>query len=80
VASLISLVAFVVLGMVYRKMLDRRREQCRQLVTRLLESRLGSPVSAPWRESALRHTSRGASQIAAGGNGSPAGMEAAAQG
>src|ERR1017187_5559189 len=41
VGSLISLLAFVGLGMVYRKKLDQRREECRQLVTRLLESRLG---------------------------------------
>ena len=43
--SLISLVAFVGLGMVYRWRLDQRREECRQLVARLLESRLGKPVT-----------------------------------
>ena len=45
--SLICLLVFAVLGMVYRKKLDRRREECRRLVTRLLESRLGKPVTAP---------------------------------
>ncbi len=45
--SLISLLAFAGLGMVYRKKLDRRREECRQLVARLLESRLGKPVTTP---------------------------------
>ena len=43
--SLISLLAFACLGMVYRKRLDQRREECRQLVTRLLEARLGRPVA-----------------------------------
>jgi hypothetical protein len=37
--SLISLMIFVVLGMIYRRNLDQRREECRQLVSRLLESR-----------------------------------------
>jgi len=45
--SLISLLAFLVLGLVYRKKLDQQREECRQLVTRLLESRLGKPVTTP---------------------------------
>ena len=44
--SLISLLAFAGLGMVYRWKLDRRREECRQRVARLLESRLGKPVTA----------------------------------
>jgi len=50
VGSLISLLAFVGLGMVYRRKLDRRREECRQLVARLLESRLGKPVTTPLRD------------------------------
>ena len=41
--SLISLLAFGGLGVVYRKALDRRREECRRLATNLLESRLGKP-------------------------------------
>jgi len=48
--SLISLLAFMGLGMVYRMKLDRQREECRQFVARLLESRLGKPVTAPLRE------------------------------
>ena len=47
VGSLICLVVLVGLGMVYRMRLDRRREECRQLVARLLESRLGKPVTTP---------------------------------
>ena len=52
-ASLICLVAFVGLLMVYRKKLNQLRQECRQLVTRLLESHLGkahtatSPASHP---------------------------------
>jgi len=80
VASLVSLVAFVILGMVYRKMLDKRREECRLLVTSLLESRLGSPPAASCRERPAGDQSRGRAQVSAGSNGSPAGMESAAQG
>ena len=47
VASLICLLVFVGLGMAYRKKLDQQREECRQLVARLLESRLGKPVTTP---------------------------------
>ena len=39
--SLICLLAFTGLGAVYRRELDRRREECRRLATRLMESRLG---------------------------------------
>ena len=49
VASLISLLAFVSLGGVYRRRLDWRREKCRRLITRFLESRLGKPVATPFR-------------------------------
>ena len=45
--SLICLLTFTSLGIVYRRKLDQRREECRQLVRRLLESRLGKPVFAP---------------------------------
>ena len=41
VSWLISILAFAVLGIAYRMKLDRRREECRQIVTRLLASRLG---------------------------------------
>lgn len=46
VGSLFCLLVFVGLGIAYRNNLDQRREECRQLVTRLLESRLGKPVAA----------------------------------
>ena len=39
--SLISLLAFTVLGLVFRHELDQRHEEGRRFVTRLLESRLG---------------------------------------
>src|ERR1035438_708043 len=48
--SLISLVVFAGLGMVYRWKLDQRREECRQKVASLLELRLGKPVAASWRD------------------------------
>lgn len=50
VASFICLLAFAGLGMVYRRKLDQRREECRQLVTKLLASRLGKPVATPLRD------------------------------
>jgi CHASE1-domain containing sensor protein len=45
VGSLICLLAFMALGVVYRKELDQRREECRRLATKLLEARLGKPRS-----------------------------------
>ena len=80
VASLISLVAFVILSMVYRKKLDKRREECRLLVTRLLESRLGNPPAAPRRVVPPCDASRGTVQASAGAYGSASGMESAPQG
>ena len=47
VSWLVSILAFAGLGMIYRRELDRRREECRQIVTRLLESRLGKTVATP---------------------------------
>jgi hypothetical protein len=47
ISWLISILAFAGLGMVYRWKLDRRREECRQIVTRLLESRLGKTITTP---------------------------------
>ena len=41
--SLICMLSFMGLGMVYRKELDQRREECRRLAARLMESRLGKP-------------------------------------
>ena len=48
--SLVCLFAFMGLGMIYRMKLDHRREECRQIVTRLLEARLGEPVASPLEE------------------------------
>jgi hypothetical protein len=47
---LISLLAFMVLGMVYRMKLHQQWEECRQLVAKLLESRLGKPATTPLRD------------------------------
>lgn len=44
--SMICLVVFMGLRIVYRAKLDQRREECRQLVVSLLESRLGKPATA----------------------------------
>ena len=44
-SSLISILAFAGLGMIYRTKLDQRREECRRIVTRLLETRLGKTVT-----------------------------------
>ena len=78
--SFISLVAFVGLGMVYRWRLDQRREECRQLVARLLESRLGKPVITPSGNNPAGagdgRTVRGAGTV----NGSLAKIESVAQG
>ena len=41
--SLVCMVAFTGLGVVYRKELDQRREECRRLAAKLLETRLGKP-------------------------------------
>ena len=45
--SLISLLAFMCLGVAYRQELNSRREECRGLIAKLLESRLGKPPSLP---------------------------------
>ena len=45
--SLISLLIYLAMGMVYRRRLDQRRRECCQMVTRLLEDRLG-PLSRPF--------------------------------
>jgi len=50
-ASVISLVAFAGLTMVYHMNLEQRREEGRQLVTKLLASRLGNPAAVPQHES-----------------------------
>ncbi len=78
VGSLISLLAFVGLGTLYRRKLDQRREECRRMVTRLLASRLGDPAATSWRDAPGNDASRGPAQTAPGGNGSAPGMESAA--
>jgi uncharacterized membrane protein len=45
--STICLLVFAYLGVVYRINLDQRREQSRQLVSKLMESRMGKPVITP---------------------------------
>ena len=50
VGSLISLLVFLSLGRFYRMRLDQRREECRRLVAKILESRLGKPVPLRRRE------------------------------
>ena len=69
--SFISLLVFVVLGIAYRQELDQRREKCRQMVTKIMESRLGKPVPAPWQESRLSDRNRQSARQAAEGLGSP---------
>jgi len=44
-ASLFCCTVFMGLGMVYRVKLDQRREECRELVTKLLESNLSKPAT-----------------------------------
>jgi hypothetical protein len=41
--SMICMVAFAGIGVVHRSKLDQRREECRRLAAKLLESRLGKP-------------------------------------
>lgn len=47
VGSLICVLAFGGLGLIYRKELDQRREECRRLAAKLLEARLGKPRLMP---------------------------------
>jgi hypothetical protein len=54
-ASPICLLVFMGLGMVYRRKLDQRREESRQLVAKLLASRLGKPVATLLREMRDNH-------------------------
>ena len=81
--SLTSLLAFMGLGMVYRMKLDRHREECRQLVARLLESRLGKPVTTPLRNRPDNRAGEGDGRTvraANEGNGSSVNIQSAAQG
>ena len=52
-ASVISLVAFVGLAVVFRMNLDEQRQEGRQLITKLLASRLGKPATTPRGESGV---------------------------
>jgi hypothetical protein len=70
-ASLICLGAFVAFWFTYRRKVHRLREECRRLVTKLLESHLRKPQIAPLRGSLLGAGARPAAQDAPGGNGSP---------
>ena len=47
VGSIICLLAFLGLGVIYRKDLDLRREECRQLAMKIMESRLGKSCTVP---------------------------------
>jgi hypothetical protein len=81
--SLISLLAFLGLGMVYRMKLDQRREECRQRVARLLESRLGKPVAThlrDMRDNPVGAGDGGSVRVANEVNGSPVRIESAAPG
>jgi len=78
--SLISLLAFAGLGMVYRKKLEQQREECRQRVARLLESRLGKPVTTPWRDGSVGNGSIGTVKVVAEVNGSRVKVESIARG
>jgi hypothetical protein len=78
--SLISLLAFAGLGIVYRWKLDQRREECRQLVARLLESRLGKPVTTPSGDNRAGGINGRIVRVAGEFNGSLAKIESVAQG
>ena len=65
-APLICLVAFAGLLAVYRRKLNRLREECRRLVARLLETRLGKPHIPTLACSHRGADDRGAFQSAAG--------------
>ena len=81
--SLISLLFFVGLGMVYRSKLDQRREECRQIVMRLLESRLGKPVTTHSRDMRNNRVGEGDGRTDCAANeadGSPVKIESAARG
>jgi hypothetical protein len=81
VGSLISLLAFAGLGMVYRKKLGWREEARRQMVARLFEPPLVQADTAPLPSAPDRATgvgNEGAAQATTGDNGSPLNMESTA--
>lgn len=82
-ACMICLVAFVGLRLIYRMKLDQRREECRQLVTSLLESRLGKPVTKRRRPALRERAGSGNHETvptAAGGDVSPRQTASASRG
>ena len=70
VGSLFCLLVFVGIGIAYRNNLDQRRQECRQLVTRLLESRLGQPVATPLRDLRVGNANDEPVQVVTEANGS----------
>jgi hypothetical protein len=58
--SLISLLVFSCLGMTYRRKLDLQREECRRLIARLLETRLGNAAFSSISGSPRRQEDRAA--------------------
>ena len=75
----ICLLVFAYLGVVYRSELDQRREECRQLVTKVMESRLGRPVITPLQDSRVGEGNGQTVQTAAIVNGSPGRIELTAR-
>jgi len=71
-ASLISLVFFVGLRITYRLKLDRRREEYRQFVSKIMKSRPGPPGITPVQDSRVDDGNRGSVKPAGTVNGSPA--------
>jgi hypothetical protein len=69
--SLISLLAFAGLGMIYRKQLNQRRQESFQMVARLLESRLGRTAATPLRERSADESNAGTGPVAAEAHASP---------
>ena len=83
VGSLICMLAFAGLGVVYRKALDQRREECRRLAAKLFESRLGKPLITPlqvMRDNRAGEGDDGTVRVANEANGSPVKTESAARG
>jgi hypothetical protein len=82
-ASLISLLGFGGFWIVHRNELDQRREECRRLATRLLESRLGKPTPTSLRDMRDNRVSEGNGgtvHVANEVNGSPMKIASATQG
>ena len=79
-AAMICVLVFVGLRVSYRQKLDQRREECRQLVKRFLDSRLGKPVTTQWRESREEGENRETPPVVAEDNGSIAQAESSARG